>query len=392
MLISPLFAALSAALIFADIAPPPTTADAAEAIDAAPDADAPEGADESAGADDYSPEILELLAGLDDESRALFLTLDETTTRELFDRAQRGEQLSPAELKVTQALTAAMLKAFDRELNYKFGDVTLSDGLATLHLGEEFRYLGPSDAERVLTEAWGNPPGNVSLGMIVPADISPLDPTKGWGVVITYSEEGHVSDDDADEIDYDELLEQLQEATEEANGGRISAGYEPMHLVGWAEPPRYVGDKHSLYWAQQLAVDGAPQHSLNYAIRVLGRKGVLEFNAVSGIDQLAAIKPEMEAIFARVEFEEGNRYIDFDPDIDEVAAYGLGGLIAGKVALKAGLWAGLLKLLIAGKKFILFIVIGGIAGIKGLLGMRKDKDQNSDQSQDQNPDQSQDQP
>ncbi len=146
-----------------------------------------------------------------------------------------------------------------------------------------------------------------------------------------------------------------------------------MHLIGWAEPPRYADDIHSLYWAQELAVDGAPLHSLNYAIRVLGRKGVLEFNAVSGIDQLATIKPEMEAIFARVEFEEGNRYIDFDPDIDEVAAYGLGGLIAGKVALKAGLWAGLVKLLIAGKKFIVFIVIGGIAGIKGILGLRKKK-------------------
>jgi len=367
MLISPLFATLSVALTFADVLPP-TTADTAEAIEApAPDADAPQAAD----TEDYSPEILELLAGLDDESRALFLTLDEAATRELFDRSQRGEQLSPPERKVVDALTAAMLKAFDAELNYQFGDVTLSEGLATLHLGEEFRYLNPSDAERVLTEAWGNPPGNVSLGMIVPADTSPLDPESGWGVIITYSEEGHVSDDDADEIDYDELLEQLQEATEEANAERSAGGYEPMHLVGWAEPPRYVGDKHSLYWAQELAVDGAPQHSLNYAIRVLGRKGVLEFNAVSGIDQLATIKPEMEAIFAKVEFEEGNRYIDFDPDIDEVAAYGLGGLIAGKVALKAGLWAGLLKLLIAGKKFILFIVIGGIAGIKGLLGMRK---------------------
>ncbi len=381
MPIAPIFTALSLALTLAsdDIIFPPTTDDGAGALAAAEggegDVDGPATPEEPSAAEDYAPELRELLAGLDDESRALFLSLDESATRQLFDRAQRGEALSPTERRVVDALTGAMLKAFDGELNYQLGDVTLSGGLATLHLGEEFRYLSPSDAERVLTEAWGNPPGNENLGMIVPAATSPLDPLQGWGVVITYSEEGHVSDDDADEIDYDELLEQLQAATEEANQDRVAAGYPPMHLVGWAEPPRYVGDAHSLYWAQELAVDGAPQHSLNYAIRVLGRRGVLEFNAVSGIDQLATIKPEMEAIFARVEFEEGHRYVDFDPDLDEVAAYGLGGLIAGKVALKAGLWAGLLKLLVAGKKFILFIVIGGIAAIKGVLGMRKKRDE-----------------
>jgi len=352
-----------------------------EAMEAAlEDRDAAEAGDPSGALleDSEDPQLQALLAGLDEEARAIFLGLDEAGIGALFDRQGRGEALSAQEQQIVEALTKVALEAFDAELSYSTGDVALRDGLATLHLGEDFRYLGPADAERVLTEAWGNPPGTRTLGMIIPAKISPLDPDEGWGVLITYSEEGHVSDDDADDIDYDELLEQLQEATEEANTERVAGGYEPMHLVGWAESPRYASEMHALYWAQELSVDGASEHSLNYAIRVLGRKGVLEFNAVSAIDQLATVKPEMEKIFARVEFDEGNRYIDFDPDLDDVAAYGLGGLIAGKVALKAGLWAGLVKLLIAGKKLLIFLVIGAVAGVKGLLGMRK-KDEESEE-------------
>jgi uncharacterized membrane-anchored protein len=156
-----------------------------------------------------------------------------------------------------------------------------------------------------------------------------------------------------------------------ATSARTAQGYPALHLRGWAEPPRYVPEIRSLYWAQELAADGAPEGSLNYAIRVLGRKGVLELNAVGAMSQLPQIKPAMERVYALVEFKQGNRYIDFDPDLDEVAAYGIGGLIAGKVALKAGLFAGLLKLLIAGKKLIFVLAIGLVAGIKGLLGRNK---------------------
>jgi len=37
----------------------------------------------------------------------------------------------------------------------------------------------------VLVEAWGNPPGMESLGMIVPAKTSVLE-RDSWGVVVTY--------------------------------------------------------------------------------------------------------------------------------------------------------------------------------------------------------------
>ena len=61
----------------------------------------------------------------------------------------------------------------------------------------------------------------------------------------------------------------------------------------------------------------------------------------------------MADVIAFTNFNEGNRYEDFDPELDKVAAYGIGALVAGKVAAKAGLFKGLFALLLAGKKFIL---------------------------------------
>ncbi len=63
-----------------------------------------------------------------------------------------------------------------------------------------------------------------------------------------------------------------------------------------------------------------------------------------------------------VDFKEGNRYADFDPKVDKVAAYGLTALVAGG-ALAAAAKLGFLKLLwvgiLAAKKFVLI----GIAAI-----------------------------
>src|SRR5947207_3228034 len=62
---------------------------------------------------------------------------------------------------------------FLASLHFQQGEIILPNKIATLKLPPTFRYLPPDDAERVLVDAWGNPPGTESLGMIFPADISP---------------------------------------------------------------------------------------------------------------------------------------------------------------------------------------------------------------------------
>lgn len=197
--------------------------------------------------------------------------------------------------------------------------------------------------------------------MLVPADVSPLA-EESWGVVISFEEEGYVNDDDAASIDYTKLLEQMREGEAEVNKERKEQGYPEVNLVGWAEPPRYDKATHKLYWAKELAFSDEPIHTLNYNIRILGRRGVLILNAVSNIDQLADIRQETPQILSAVEFNEGHKYTDYLPG-EKTAAYGLTGLIVGAAAAKAGffklLWVGILAM----KKFIIL----GIAAVAGFL-------------------------
>lgn len=255
------------------------------------------------------------------------------------------------------------LAALEQSLHFQQGKVGLGDDLAQLELGQDLRYLDAADTEKVLV-AWGNPPGSETLGMLMPASLSPFA-DEGWGVIVTYEEEGHVDDEDAEDLDYDEMLAGMQKQTEDDNPERQKAGYPPVHLIGWAEPPHYDGAHKKLYWAKELDF-GGEQHTLNYAVRVLGRKGVLELNAVAAMPQLTMIRGAMASVIERVEFEQGNRYADFDPELDELAAYGVGALIAGKVAAKAGLFKGLVALLLASKKLL---VAGGVAVLAALRAL-----------------------
>ena len=90
------------------------------------------------------------------------------------------------------------------------------------------------------------------------------------------------------------------------------------------------------------------------------------------MSQLQDIEAKAPTILGMVDFTDGNRYADFKPGTDKVAAYGIAGLIAGGVLAKAGffklLWVGIL----AAKKFIIVAVIAIVAGIKRLLGGRKE--------------------
>lgn len=251
-------------------------------------------------------------------------------------------------------LTPEQLEA---QLRYQTGRVTVRHGLATLDLPADFRYLDPQQTDMVL-RGWGNPPGSETLGMLVPAGVRVLS-HEGWGVIISYTEDGYVKDDDASKINYGELLTKMQRGTRDANSERAKAGYPTAELVGWAEPPRYDSAAHKLYWAKDFKFSDDSGHTLNYNIRVLGRRGVLVLNAVASMDRLVAVKQDMAKVIGFVEFNEGHRYADFVPGSDKLAEYGIAALIAGGLAAKAGLFKVLLGALIAMKK----LAIVGLAAV-----------------------------
>ncbi|MBX2886835.1 MAG: DUF2167 domain-containing protein [Granulosicoccus sp.] len=254
-------------------------------------------------------------------------------------------------------------------LDRQTGSISLPIAGATLTVPESFYYLNPTDAQKVLVEVWGNPPGQETLGMLFPADLTPFD-EESWAVTVQYEEDGYVSDEDADKINYADLLKDMQQDTLAASEERVNAGYEAISLVGWAADPYYNPTEHKLYWAKELKFGEDDLHTLNYNIRVLGRKGVLLLNFIAGMEQKTTIESNLDTVLSMAEFDTGSTYGDFDPDIDKVAAYGLGALVAGKVIAKTGLIAVAVVFL---KKFGVFIILGVAALLKTLYSRRKKK-------------------
>jgi uncharacterized membrane-anchored protein len=256
-------------------------------------------------------------------------------------------------------------RAVLESLDPKTGDIKLSGNLATLHVPENFYFLDSDDAEKVLVDLWGNPPGQDVLGMLLPERYSPLD-YESWAVTIDYVADGWVTDEDAADIDYDDLLKDMQDDIRDSNPDRIAEGYGSIELLGWAEAPHYDSINKKLYWAKELRFDGSEDTTLNYEIRALGRRGILTMTFIANGNQLYEINASRESVLAMAEFNDGNRYLDFDPSVDEVAAYGLGALVAGKIAAKTGLLTAAILLL---KKFGVFLLVGLAAFGRKLKGL-----------------------
>lgn len=273
-------------------------------------------------------------------------------------------------LEISEEQLKVVLDSINNSFEYQYGTIDLNNGLATLNVPDGFKFLDGEQSNYVLTELWGNPPSE-PIGLLFPEDMSPFHDNFTYCVEINYSEEGYIEDDDAKDLDYDDLLEEMQEDILSQNPERVAQGYESYELVGWASPPFYDSENKKLHWAKELEFDGYDINTLNYDIRVLGRKGYLNLTAIGEIDILNDFNRDRDNILASVDFTSGNRYADFNPDIDEVAAYGIGGLIAGKILAKAGFFAVILK-------FWKFIAIGAVALFGGfrkkLFGGGKNED------------------
>lgn len=249
------------------------------------------------------------------------------------------------------------------QLELHQGKVTTSDGMAALDVPSGYYFLDAADAQLVLEQMWGNPPDPSVTGMIFPRDGWAW--SGAWGAAISYDPLGYVSDEDADSYDYDEMLEAMKADTVATNEWRVQNGYERVTLIGWAEPPHYDKTTKELYWAKHLQFEGAESDTLNYDIRELGRKGVLIVGFIADMDQLPQVNKAAPDVLKMVSFTEGNRYADFQPGIDTVAAVGIGGLIAGKLAAKAGLLVLLLAFLKKGFVLLLLPVVWVFNKLRG---------------------------
>src|SRR5882757_3992496 len=222
--------------------------------------------------------------------------------------------------------------------------------LAEIKVPEGYRFAG-ADGTRKFLELTQNPPTGNELGVLIP-ERKENDPSNGfWFVIFEFHEIGYVKEDDRDKLNADNLLKELQTNTQEGNKERAKHGWPSYTIDGWYKPPYYDVSTKNLTWATRghALENGKEDKSVNYSIRILGRRGTMDVDLVLGPDVVSNVLPRFVDVLARFSFNSGHSYAEFRPG-DKVAEYGLAALVAGgatAIAFKTGLLAKFWKLIVA---------------------------------------------
>ena len=275
---------------------------------------------------------------------------------------------SPKLLAQTNDTLVAYYDKIEKSFKYESGKITLSEGEGILNVPKGFKFLNAAQTQDVLSNLWGNPEDKSVLGSLVPEGKG-VTHSNSWMFVISYRGDGFVKDDDSGDIDYDDLLKTMKEDVQAENAERKKGGYPEVQLVGWASKPYYDNNLKVLHWAKELKFGTDEANTLNYDLRVLGRKGMYNISAVAGMDELAEVKASIPGVLKSVEFNEGHKYLDFDADTDTVAAWTIGGLVAGKVLAKVGFFAIIAKF----GKIIFLAIAAGFAAIRKFFFGKKNQ-------------------
>ncbi len=234
----------------------------------------------------------------------------------------------------------------------KIGDI------AEIKIPEGYSYTGAAGAQELL-ELYGNPRNPNMLGALVP-DSEDED----WTLVFQFDDIGYVDDSDREALDPEGLMSDFRASIPAGNEERRSMGLEELTAMSWAKPPFYDPETNNLTWG--LKLDFPSGNAINYDIRMLGRRGVMEATLVGDPETYRAALPAVNQILEGYQFTTGNQYAEWRQG-DKVAAYGLAGLVGGGAlvaASKTGLLAKLGLLLAKGGK----AVILGIVVFFGALG------------------------
>ena len=229
----------------------------------------------------------------------------------------------------------------------RLGDV------AEIKVPAGYRFTGKEGTRKFL-ELTQNPPGDNELGTIIPAASSKdaaSEDSGFWFVIFEFNEVGYVKDDDRDKLNGDALLKSIQDNTEESNKERAKRGWSAYHVTSWYKAPFYEVTTKNLTWAMQgyAVVDNKQEPSVNYSVRILGRRGTINADLVLAPNLVDKVVPSFEKLLTGFSFLSGNSYSEFRSG-DKIAKYGLATLVAGgatAIALKTGLLAKFWKLIVA---------------------------------------------
>jgi uncharacterized membrane-anchored protein len=207
----------------------------------------------------------------------------------------------------------------------------------TIALGPDVQFLDANGTKSFL-KLTGNMPDDENYVL--------FSKKTGWWAAYTFADIGYVKDDE--KIYGDKLLQDMKDGDAAQNEARKEEGLEPITTVGWAVPPHYDAASHNLEYGLTL---GAPSgNNINYHMRILGRRGVMDATLVTSAETLQTDLAEFRAANKGFSFNPDESYAAFKEG-DKVSEYGLAALVTGgaaAAALKGGLFKGLLLFLAKG--------------------------------------------
>ena len=253
---------------------------------------------------------------------------------------------------------AASIPAFAAETEKEKDPVKWQEGpgIATLKNTAEikypsgFRFADGEDTRRLLRAA-GEPTSGQEMGMLQSKE-------REWSVFFDFSDDGYVKDDDKDKLDAAKILKSIKKGNDYGNEERKRMGVPPLNITGWKKEPFYDEATHNLEWAIGAESEGRP--IVNYNVRLLGRRGVMEVILVCDPEKLTEILPAFKELLAGYSYKQGETYAEYKQG-DKLAKYGLTALVAGgavAVAAKTGL---LTAILLFFKKAWKLAIIGLVA-------------------------------
>lgn len=208
-----------------------------------------------------------------------------------------------------------------------------------------------------------------------PADV------RRWFVTYEFDPSGYVKDDEKSSLDATKMLETMQEQQSEANEERKRRGWDELNIAGWIRAPYYDEKTHNLTWAMRVVAPG--DTSVNHSVRLLGRRGVLKVDLVSGPATFERALPVFNDLIASTSFAPGQKYSEWR-DGDKVAEYGLTALVAGgagaaamKLGLFGKLWKVIASLFVAAWKAIAVAIAAISAKFKSWFGKKETKEEES---------------
>lgn len=231
-------------------------------------------------------------------------------------------------------------------------EVTLGSH-AKLQLSED-AVFGNAKVAREILEQSGNLTSGKEQGIVL---------RDGATVIFDFDPVGYVKDDDKDALDADKMLASLRENQDAANVELRRLARPELEIAGWHVKPHYDEKTHNLEWAPLVKSKTDGKTTVNYNVRLLGRRGVMEAALLVAPDKFDAQLPWFRSLLGNYAYVAGEDYASFRQG-DKISEYGLAALVTGgvvAVAAKSGLLGKIWKLLLVG-----LVAIGG--AIKKLFG------------------------